>query len=78
MIALQLMNDVGQYPIMWHDDNTNMPPTLFELDAMIDASFDLGDEMDEPIGSYDESDGSTVQSFWVAPTKDAPPTRPFR
>ena len=32
MINVQLMNDIGQYPIQWYDDNVNLPPTMGELD----------------------------------------------
>jgi hypothetical protein len=68
MIALQLMNDVGEYPIMWKDPFTNHPPTMFELDAMIDemdrAHFN---PLDTPIGGGEPKVGVT-KSFWVAPT----------
>lgn len=78
MINLQMMNDIGQYEIMWVDDHTDMPPTMGELDQMIENSFIMIDELDVPIGGDRDDDGVTVPSFWVAPTKEAPVTRPFR
>ena len=71
MIALQLMNDIGQYPIMWIDSDVNMPPTMGELDAMIDqmewSKYAAG--IDEPIGGGIDHDTATVKSFWVNPTR---------
>lgn len=76
MINVQLMNDVGQYPIMWFDDNSNMPPTMGELDKMVSESFYEVAEMDVPIGT-ERVEGATVRSFWVQPTDEAPLTRPL-
>lgn len=67
MIAGQLMNDIGQYPIMWRDDKEGVAPTMGELDRLIDEMDRPKNDM-LPIG-HNASIGATRKSFWVAPTR---------
>ncbi len=70
MINLQMMNDIGQYPIMWRDDAINVAPTMGELDKMIaEADGQFLKPVDEPIGRSEFEDAGTVASFWVAPKR---------
>jgi hypothetical protein len=70
MINLQLMNDIGRYPVYWYDELEYKPPTLGELAAMIDEPDGQRiNPLDIPIGVGEPIGGETRPSFWVAPLR---------
>jgi hypothetical protein len=69
MINVQLMNDIGQYPLTWVDDEPFRAPTMGELDDIVDGVYtSWTNPIEAPIGRIPDGHATQV-SFWVAPTK---------
>lgn len=66
MGAVQVMEEVHRFPVVWRDDEFNRVTTMDEIDAIADGLYDDVPYHADEIGGVPHTEGKRA-SFWVTP-----------